>query len=178
MKCFSSFCLKTPFQLLQSCQILKVERTAYFLAFRTRWWFGDTAENTLRKTLRGGGGGGESQVTCQRLCLQQIFAVHGHLAPFALRLQAGEKSLCFFHPNTVALVLSSLEMPSCKDLPVIFFPGYIRELWQQNCEDHWPNIISEREIKHRLAGLWFPGGLFMCSSVPTGVQLLNLIAWS
>lgn len=69
----------------------------------------------------GGGGGGESQVTCQGLCLQQILAVHGHLATFALRLQAGGKCPCFSHPTTVALALGSLEMSSCKDLPIIFF---------------------------------------------------------
>lgn len=34
---------------------------------------------------------------------------------------AWEKSSCFFHPTTVALIIGRLEMSSRKSLPIIFF---------------------------------------------------------
>lgn len=49
--------------------------------------FRDTARNSLQKAGGGDGGGGEGQVTGQRWCVQQILAVHGHLAASALRSQ-------------------------------------------------------------------------------------------
>ena len=184
MKCFSAFHLKTSATII--LPDTGSSKDSLFSCLQNGLMdisFGDTAKNSLRK-LGGGTHGrtgtgrwhikpsGKSEVVSPTY--PSCPWAFGCLCPEVADL-VWERSPCFFHPTTVALILGSLQMSSRKDLPTIFF-SWLHILIMT--AELWRALVKHKfweETKYWLARLLFPKSLLNCCSVSLLTEPDNLI---